>query len=252
MPVLAPVITRTCWWAMPGFYQPPLVRLTRDGGARPDRGSLPGARPEGGPLRELLPEGLPPGWGRRHLDPLHRAQAARRRAERLALVHALRGAGRRPVRGEADRARPGGGPRRLAENRAGGDRPRPRGRRGGRRGPRGGLGASLRDIGAAAVPPPERLDVPRPAAAHEAAEPGPGSPLRRPRDGRRPRARVVGLAGDGGPQLGRPTRRALDLAARAGLRRCRPGHLARRGHGARQAGPADDALDRQRRVVAGR
>ena len=57
-------------------------------------------------------------------------------------------------------------------------------------------------------------------------------------DGRAARARR--LARHGGPQLGRPARRALDLAAR----RDRGGRLARRGDRQGQAGRADDALGR--------
>ena len=97
---------------------------------------------------------------------------------------------------------------------------------------------------------PPLLHLPRdwmyraPPAAHEAARAAPRSALRRHAHGGRPRGRGRRLARDGGPQLGCPARRALDLAARHHRRR----RLARRRPRAHQAGAGDHALDRERRA----
>ena len=129
-------------------------------------------------------------------------------------------------------------------------RERVRARRG--HGERGGglarrvVGPRVRHGRRGSLPPAARVDVQRPGAAHEAAEPVSERPLLGPRERRRGAGRHRGLAGDGRPQLGRRARRALDLDARHELRP--PGRgLARCGHRQDQARPLDDPVDRQRR-----
>ncbi len=119
---------------------------------------------------------------------------------------------------------------------------------------RGALVAALRLLGARAAPPAARVDVPRAAAAHEAHEPRARGELRWHDRAARPHLRIdandraARLARDGGPQLGRGARRALDLAARRRLRGG-PRRVAGRGDRPRARRAVDDTVGGQRRAL---
>src|SRR5215211_7422961 len=244
MPLLAPVIARTP--AKAPFLAG--VGCRRHGSPRPDPGPLSTRGAERRHVRELLPPRGAPGATAGRLDPLHGREAARRPGDRIALVHALRRRASRPAGLQGHAARAGGrGPRldphRRVPLRTGG---------GERRGRRLRLGASLRALGRPAVPPAARLDVRSAAAAHEAAEPGAGGTLLGAVESGGRGDAGGGLARDDRAQLGRPARRALDLAARGGVRG-RPGSdLARRGDRAHKGRPFDHPVDRKRRPQPGR
>ena len=167
-PVLAPVITSTGWSAMARevIYA-----------ARPWRSSTqqqPASRTclRGRPLRELLPEAVPSVGAARGLDPVHGAEAAGRRPDRLPVVHALTRDGPRAAKLTVPDPETGGGDwLRVGEARIGGGR-RPRVHR-----RRHWMGPGARGGRGAAVPFAGGVDVPRAAAAHEAAVAGAGRAL---------------------------------------------------------------------------
>ncbi len=100
-----------------------LFTLPARGVRRPNRGPLPGRAGAGRPLRELLPEAVPSVRAARGLDPVHGAQAAGRRPDRFALVHAVRRPSG-PRAAKLTRAGAGDRWRRLAESGGGADRRR--------------------------------------------------------------------------------------------------------------------------------
>ena len=205
--------------------------------------TVPEGSGEGRPLRELLRQGLRARWRPRDLDPPHRPQAPRGRAQRLDLVRPLR-----PRRGGAagdqgDRARRGAvGARRLLDpgrrrrDRAGPGRGLGRYRRGQRR-----LVPDLLRRRRALQVPAGRLALRGAAAADQVRRPLPERALRRPARDRRRDDRARRLAGDDRPQLGQRARRALGLARGHRLRRL-PRHLLRRRRRPDQARLADHPL----------
>ena len=103
-------------------------------------------------------------------------------------------------------------------------------------------------VRAAALPPAARLDVPRAAAAHEAAQPGPGGALRRPPERRRPprSAWTAGAAMVGHNWGAEHAERWIWLH---GARPRRRRHWLDAAHRAGSRWAADHALDRQRRAL---
>ena len=171
------------------------------------------------PLRVLLPARGRPGGRARRLDPQHGAAAAR-----TARPPARSGAPcgtPRPGRPSRSRQTPGArGARRAGSRsraRASGPAPSAAGRPPGRT--RAAWDLTVRRRGAAAAPPPPPAALYRPAAAHEAREPGSRGARVGQRRGGRAAARARPLARDDRPQLGLAARRALAVAARDRLRR---------------------------------
>ncbi len=211
-----------------------------DEGAR-----FPGVAAQGRPLRELLHQGLPARRRPGDLDPPHRPQAARGRAQRLDLVRRSSTARRDGPRATkvtvpaAELSAPG--------RRPGSGSPAPRS---GRAGPTGSvdtdaldgrLGADLRRRRRALQVPAGRLALRGAAAEDQVRRPLSRTPASAA--GSRSTAsddRARRLAGDDRPQLGHRARRALGLARGHRLRRTRrtpTSTPARRGSGSAPGRP---------------
>ena len=218
------------------------VTLRARGARRPHRRSLPGRAGQGRPLRELLPEALPSLGAARGLDPVHGPQAARARRRRA------RSGSRCSSRSGPRAAKltvPGTGERRrrLAASGRGAHRRR-RGHRLDRATIR--LGARARGRRGAAVPPAARLDVPRAAAAHEAALAGARRALLRADLSVGAGARSRWTAGAAWrATTGAPSTRSAGSGCTASRE---DGDWLDAAIGRVKLGPAHDAVDRQRRA----
>ena len=140
------------------------------------------------------------------------------RAHRLALVHALRrrgAAARAPQKVDAA----GAARRRRRLDQGGGGRASAPGAAVGRAGraPRGSCASRRAEAPLFHLPRDWMYRAPLPRT--KLLSPAPAARFDGSLDGGRPRDRARRLARDGGPQLGRPARRALDLAARPDRRR---------------------------------
>ena len=178
-------------------------------------GALPRRRPRRRALRELLHQGRPTRAAGGRVDPPHRPQAARRRAQRVAVADALRRRGARPAGPSRRPSRPRSSRRPTAPT------SRSTAPRWSRARATGSLSAPAleaswdldvhrRGRGRSPTSPTERLyDAPLPKTKF--LSPYPSAHFDGTRDGRRRDDRARGLARDDRAQLGRRARRALGV-----------------------------------------